>query len=135
MKFLVLRQRDERSSELCQRIEEKAYREGGLSFPVRIDGYVFDEKLAYEHLTSPETKYYTHLFHEHCRCQLIPLSEENSSTLGGIDEVDEQYMMHGTARYTGMLDFEDEFESNFEDDDGFMDDGAYEMYAAFYSNL
>lgn len=128
MKYLVLRQRDERSSELCARIERMSYRNGGLSFPVRVGGYVFDEDIAIEHMLSGSNDYYTHLFHEHCRCHLIPVSENNSSTAGGIDEVDEQYMMHGTANYTGMLEFEDTVEESF-------DDAVYDMYSSFYSNI
>jgi hypothetical protein len=127
MKFLVLRQRDERSSNLCQRIEQIAYSNGGLEFPFTLDGMLYSKEDAVEHVERMDSSYYTHLFHENCRCHLIPVSEENSVSYDGIDEVDESYILHGVGGYTGMLDFESENES--------PDDTLYDMYASFYSNL
>lgn len=128
MKYLVIRKRDERSSELCERIEQIAYASGGLRFPFRIDGYTYDEEVAIEHiLSNSSSNYYTNLFHSNCRCHLVPVSEENSVSYDGVDEVDESYILHGVGGYTGMLDFESENES--------PDDTLYDMYASFYSNL
>jgi hypothetical protein len=58
--FLVLRVRDERSSELCKTIERMSFSNGGIVFrggnPTEA-GFSSD--------------YYTGLFHENCRCRLI----------------------------------------------------------------
>jgi len=129
MKYLVIRKRDEQSSGLCERIEQMAYAYGGLKFPFSIDGYTYEEDVALEHIKgNSSSNYYTGLFYKHCRCQLVPVSENNSVSYEGIDEVDESYILHGVGGYTGMLDFEEENEEG-------LDDSVYEMYGSFYSNL
>ena len=60
--FLVLRVKDERSSELCKKIEEMSQSNGGIVIRPR----------TYSVLNSGfGSDYYSGLFHENCRCRLI----------------------------------------------------------------
>jgi hypothetical protein len=60
-KFLVLRYTDERSSKLCQTIDNMARSSGGI--------VIYDESAISRGLSSG---YRTSLFHDNCRCRLIP---------------------------------------------------------------
>jgi len=128
MKYLVLRQKDERSSDLCSRIERLASSRGGLEFPFRIDGYKYDEEVALRNVAEKNHSYHTGLFHENCRCHLIPVAETNSVSMDSFDDIDTQYMLHGSSRYTGMVDFAEEFDVD-------TNDSMYELLSSFYSNI
>lgn len=58
--FLVLRINDERSSDLCKRMEQMAFSNGGLD--------IKDEDAIKRGFSS---EYRTRLFHDNCRCRLI----------------------------------------------------------------
>ncbi len=103
MNFYVLRQQDERSSELCKELEDRAIREGGLTFPLTHDGYFYDMEDVEENL-GKTGKYYTNLFHSHCRCHLAPVTDENTDNKAGVyDDVDVDYIVQGSAGYLGRL--------------------------------
>jgi len=103
MKFMVLRQQDERSSEFCKEIEKTAMRRGGITFPFIHKGYTYDVEDAEQNLIKVD-KYYTNLFHSNCRCHLTPISDENTVGKAGIfDDVDADYINQGTAGYIGRL--------------------------------
>lgn len=103
MKFYVLRQQDERSSELCESIEKRSLREGGLTFPLVHTGYTYDMEDVEDNLEKTG-RYYTNLFHEHCRCHLVPVSDENTVNKAGVyDDTDVDYITQGSANYIGRL--------------------------------
>lgn len=60
VKFLVLRYNDERSSELCKKMEQMALSNGGID--------IKDEDAIKRGFSS---NYRTRLFHDNCRCRLI----------------------------------------------------------------
>lgn len=76
MKWMITRIVDERSSGLCEAIEEKALSEGGLTFPFSIKGIIYTERTLHEALER-HGDYYTHAFHSHCRSKLYPVTDNN----------------------------------------------------------
>ncbi len=75
IRYMVIRIEDERSSDICKAIEAYALSRGGLRFPFSFGGYYYDSNTLNRGLTTyGET--YTHVFHEHCRCSLVPMTEE-----------------------------------------------------------
>jgi hypothetical protein len=75
MKYMVLRIDDERSSELCKAIEAYAMEEGGLEFPFSFEGNYYDSNTLNAGLET-YGEYHTKVFHENCRCSLVPISNE-----------------------------------------------------------
>jgi len=102
MKYLVLRINDERSSEICKEIEERAIVNGGLEFPFRHNGQYYEESDAINNL-GKESTVRTGLFHPNCRCHLIPFSEENTAGNEPLDDVAENYLVHGVGYYVGRF--------------------------------
>lgn len=103
MRFMVLRQQDERSSEVCKRIELTAMRRGGITFPFVHEGYTYSLEDAEENL-GKTGDYYTGMFHTNCRCHLVPISDENTVRKAGtFDDTDADYITNGSAGYVGRL--------------------------------
>ena len=72
--FIVIRIHDEVSSNICKRMEEMSFSSSGL---------VIHDESAIARGMSPD--YYTHLFHRHCRCKLIPKPESFSENIDRLD--------------------------------------------------
>ena len=72
---MVLRVNDERSSDICKSIEEYALEEGGLEFPFTFNGNYYDSNTLNAGLET-YGEMYTKVFHENCRCSLVPISDE-----------------------------------------------------------
>jgi hypothetical protein len=85
VRFLVLRYQDERSSKLCQDIDNMARSNGGV--------VIYDQSAIKKGLSA---EYRTGLFHENCRCRLVPKPkaiEENKQ----IDETDFMMSIRSSA--------------------------------------
>lgn len=76
LRFLVVRYKDDRSSALCQRIEEMSMSQGGI--------VIYDESAIRRGFSSD---YRTGLFHKNCRCRLIPKPQAFGDR---VDELDFQ---------------------------------------------
>lgn len=104
MKYMIIRLKDERSSDICAEIEEKAIREGGLSFPFTLNGRRYDSDTLEKGLSSAG-EYYTHLFHENCRSNLVPLGESANVVMPGkqLDEIDRTMLVDGAMAESATL--------------------------------
>lgn len=92
MKYHIIRIVDERSSDICKAIEEKAIKEGGLEFPFSIGKYTYGLDTLERGLKT-EGSYYTHLFHENCRSVIVPVSSNSKFAVPGTDMDDLDRMM------------------------------------------
>lgn len=96
MKYMIIRIDDESSSDICKAIEEKAERDGGLSFPFSIGKFRYDENTLEKGMRTTG-EYYTHLFHDNCRSHIVPVSEESNLMYPGktLDETDKAMLTEG----------------------------------------
>lgn len=96
MKYMIIRIDDERSSDLCKEIEEKALNEGGLEFPFTIGKYTYESDTI-EKAMRATGDYYTHVFHGNCRSNLVPVSENSNLMYPGkrLDDIDRTMLTDG----------------------------------------
>lgn len=104
MKYMIIRLKDERSSDICAEIEDKAIREGGLSFPFTINGRRYDSDVLEKGLMSTGA-YYTHLFHENCRSSIVPIGEAANVVMPGkqLDEIDRTMLVDGAMAESATM--------------------------------
>lgn len=104
MKYMIIRIEDERSSDICKSIEEKAEREGGLTFPFSIGKYRYDNEVLEKGMMSTGD-YYTNLFHENCRSHIVPVSEESNLMYPGkkLDDTDKAMLTDGALSESAGL--------------------------------
>jgi len=87
MSFIVVRYRDERSSEICKRIEEMSLKQGGIVLGNNDESQELLEKAF-------SSDYRTELFHKNCRCRLVP---KPKSMTGPLDDFDLSMIVNETA--------------------------------------
>lgn len=92
MRYMVIRIDDERSSHLCRAIESYALENGGLVFPFSFAGNYYDSNTLNAGLsTYGET--HTKVFHENCRCSLVPMHEDTVWKYRQPDSLDVRMMI------------------------------------------
>lgn len=101
---MVLRINDERSSELCKKIESYAIKSGGLEFPFTVDDYTFNESDLDRGLTNSYHKqgFKTEVFHNNCRCSLVPISDTMSKSIKynqRFDDIDRMMSIDSALSY------------------------------------
>lgn len=75
MRYMVLRVDDERSSDICKTLEAYAMENGGLEFPFSYNGKYYDSNTLNAGLET-YGEIHTKVFHENCRCSLVPISSD-----------------------------------------------------------
>lgn len=103
MKYLVVRMKDERSSDLCKDIETLSIQNGGLEFPFQHKGYYFDSSNLNRGLSSVGN-IHTGTFHENCRCSLVPISNDSFMRYREPDDLDMEMMIDGAIGYSNAQD-------------------------------
>lgn len=101
MKWMIVRIKDERSSDICKAIEGKALMEGGLEFPFRIGAFQYTDNVVTRALNT-SGQYHTNLFHDNCRCHLVPVNESDTVLYPGkqLDEIDEMMLVNSAYSYS-----------------------------------
>lgn len=129
MKYHQIRIVDERHSHICRAINDREKQQGGLTFPftITVGGTTFnyDEDTLLDGLTVPDGWYHTHLFHNNCRCRIVPIVEpfatpdeldyipeaidiarDELPPMKEWDELDEQMMVTGAFAHVAQLEAE-----------------------------
>ena len=103
MKYIVVRVHDERSSQLCSEIEALALQKGGLEFPFQYKGNYYDSNTLNTGL-SAAGQTHTRVFHENCRCSLVPISSDSFFRYSSPDELDMHMMVEGALAHSSDMD-------------------------------
>jgi len=110
---MIVRLKDENSSQVCENIESKALGEGGLTFPftVSVNGkkYTYTESTLTQAIWTTSA-FHTNLFHPHCRSHLIPVSEHSSMMHPNtqLDELDEMMLTGGALSYSAEVELRED---------------------------
>ena len=113
MKYMIIRIKDEHSSKICDEIEKEILNSGGIKFPFKSikSGKTYRKDDLEKGLDT--SSYRTGLWHKHCRCHLVPISEETSKRIKNTkrwDILDEQLSMYGATSQVAKNQFSTEEE-------------------------
>ena len=102
---MVVRVKDERSSSLCAAIEEYALQNGGLEFPFSFAGQYYDSNTLNAGLARAGNLV-TEVFHQNCRCSLVPISSDTIFRYGRPDDLDMHMMLDSALSHTALQELE-----------------------------